>query len=112
MSNALIKAHIAFGEPCGEEAEFSVIADWAGRILLEDRQDEQEVAKRKLFISYSAIDENGQLALGNSVISDVEGSIEDWDDVKTIEKAIERYIKDEEEPVRSPVIITWKWMES
>ena len=39
MSNALLNAHIAFGEPCGENAEFVVIADWAGELLLADHQE-------------------------------------------------------------------------
>ena len=34
MSNELCNAHIAFGSPCGEDADFMEIADWAGCILL------------------------------------------------------------------------------
>ena len=41
MSNELINAHIALGEPCGEEAELSVIADWAGYMIMEINKDQQ-----------------------------------------------------------------------
>jgi len=34
MSNELIKAHTAFGEPCGPDAELPEIADYFGDILL------------------------------------------------------------------------------
>ena len=36
MSNDVLNAHIAYGEPCGEDAELSVLADWAGGLLLKD----------------------------------------------------------------------------
>lgn len=34
MSNAVLNAHIILGEPCGEDAELSTIADWAGELIL------------------------------------------------------------------------------
>ena len=34
MSNAAINAHISLGEPCGEDADLSTIADWAGELIL------------------------------------------------------------------------------
>ena len=34
MSNAVLNAHIMLGEPCGEGAELSTIADWAGELIL------------------------------------------------------------------------------
>lgn len=34
MSNALIKAHIRFGEPCGEDAGLSELAEWAGELIM------------------------------------------------------------------------------
>ena len=34
MSNAVLNAHIQMGEPCGEDAELSEIADWAGELIL------------------------------------------------------------------------------
>ena len=34
MSNAVINAHITMGEPCGDGASLSEIADWAGEIIL------------------------------------------------------------------------------
>lgn len=34
MSNEVLNAHIAYGEPCGPDAELSQIADWAGSKLL------------------------------------------------------------------------------
>lgn len=33
MSNELLNAHIALGEPCGEDADFAQIADWAGGVI-------------------------------------------------------------------------------
>ena len=34
MSNAVLNAHIMLGEPCGEDAELSAIADWAGELIM------------------------------------------------------------------------------
>jgi len=34
MSNAVLNAHIMLGEPCGEDAELSIIADWAGELIM------------------------------------------------------------------------------
>ena len=34
MSNALLNAHTMLGEPCGNGADLSEIAEWAGEILL------------------------------------------------------------------------------
>jgi len=35
MSNNVMNAHIKYGDPCGEDADFFEIADWAGTLLLE-----------------------------------------------------------------------------
>lgn len=35
MSNDVMNAHIKYGEPCGEDADFCQIADWAGGLLLD-----------------------------------------------------------------------------
>jgi hypothetical protein len=34
MSNAVLNAHLMLGEPCGEGAELSEIADWAGELIM------------------------------------------------------------------------------
>lgn len=36
MSNEILNAHISYGSPCGDDAELSIIADWAGSVLLND----------------------------------------------------------------------------
>ncbi len=41
MSNAALNAHIMFGEPCGEDAGFDEIADWAGELLISKHSDIQ-----------------------------------------------------------------------
>ena len=33
MSNELLNAHITLGEPCGADADFAQIADWAGSVI-------------------------------------------------------------------------------
>lgn len=38
MSNQVMNAHIAFGEPCGSDAGLVEIADWAGDQLLDMRK--------------------------------------------------------------------------
>jgi hypothetical protein len=37
MSSSLLNAHIMMGEPCGPDAEFSQMADWAGEIILNNK---------------------------------------------------------------------------
>lgn len=44
MSNQLFNAHIAYGEPCGDDAGLLEIADWAGDRLLRDSTIDQLVA--------------------------------------------------------------------
>jgi hypothetical protein len=44
VSNQLFNAHIAYGEPCGDDADFMQIADWAGDRLLRDSTLDQLVA--------------------------------------------------------------------
>lgn len=39
MSNAVLNAHIMFGEPCGEDAGLYEIADWAGELLMSGHSD-------------------------------------------------------------------------
>jgi len=38
MSNELLNAYIRFGEPDGDDLDFSQIADWAGYLLQEQRE--------------------------------------------------------------------------
>jgi len=38
MSNELLNAYIKFGEPDGDDLDFSQIADWAGYLLQEQRE--------------------------------------------------------------------------
>ena len=40
MSNLLVKAHIAYGRPCGD-AGLDELEDWAGAILLQHKQSQQ-----------------------------------------------------------------------
>jgi len=40
MSNLLVKAHIAYGRPCGD-AGLDDLEDWAGAILLQHKQSQQ-----------------------------------------------------------------------
>ena len=35
MSNDVMNAHILFGSPCGEDADFMEVADWAGGLLID-----------------------------------------------------------------------------
>lgn len=35
MSNQVMNAHIAFGEPCGKDADLAEVADWAGDQLMD-----------------------------------------------------------------------------
>jgi hypothetical protein len=35
MSNDVMNAHIKYRQPCGEDADFCQIADWAGGLLLD-----------------------------------------------------------------------------
>lgn len=39
MSNQLLNAHIEYGSPCGDDADFETIADWAGDLLQEYKKD-------------------------------------------------------------------------
>jgi len=39
MSNAVLNAHIMFGEPCGEGAGLNEIADWAVELLMSGHSD-------------------------------------------------------------------------
>lgn len=47
MSNSLLNAHIAYGEPCGDDADFMEISDWAGDRLLRDSAIDQLIALLK-----------------------------------------------------------------
>jgi hypothetical protein len=35
MSSALLNAHIEYGQPCGDDADFDQVAEWAGNLLLD-----------------------------------------------------------------------------
>jgi hypothetical protein len=39
MSNNLLNAHVALGEPCGPDATLKEMADWAGGLLLDAIQE-------------------------------------------------------------------------
>jgi len=43
MSNELLNAYISFGEPNGDDLDFSQIADWAGYLLQEQRERIAEI---------------------------------------------------------------------
>ena len=36
MSSELLNAHIAYGEPCGPNADMSQLQDWAGSLLMDN----------------------------------------------------------------------------
>jgi len=48
MSNELLNAYIRFGEPDGDDLDFSQIADWAGYLLQEQRERIAELKQELL----------------------------------------------------------------
>ena len=36
MSSELLNAHIAYGEPCGQDADMAQLQDWAGGLLMDN----------------------------------------------------------------------------
>ena len=47
MSNQLLNAHYEMGEPCGEDAEFYAIGDWAGELILSDLKELTKVKAQR-----------------------------------------------------------------